>query len=607
MCRTAFAALTLTLCILAAKSWAADGADKVGEKKPDKSVEATLPRLLASFESQPLAVIGCEDVRALPEKFAQSSFDKMLRDPSYAKGAAHLRALINHEAGMDIAALWPDFSKHLSGPATLALVGSLPGEQKKPISVPAEKQPANDLHIELRVLVPNAEAAKMLQEQWPKPPRGNQSLLTISKLVTINEVELPAQDKVPKWASEWPKGDVALLATPRKLHLALKEWFESSEGMQFDIVALAMESIRGADLEKLSLSMSFAGERIAEELVIELSPECKNAFSRVVSTLRQEPAPWNALLGATPGEMDAALQANCDFRALGPDLPDALQATERFLRGKKWTQTKGYQPESLAADRFEFLLRLATGAFSIVAKPTLAGDVRAIVAARIKNEEKIDAIRAELVKQLENVGAEFDTLAGARKIGEVAPLGALFKGRGIFTAPVIGLSPGWAWLCSSSSAYLDLTTALKTGKTLATEAKQDTFWRANDAVRLQIDLEKVVKIAYAAWMLSGAEPRIGSFKVHPDLLPAPTIFDDRLGTFRTGLSRQGRTLTAYSHSAVPFSSLLLPGVLQEAADTIENTRRATQRVLAREKPDAGRVAPEIDKRPVIEKQPEIEK
>jgi len=191
-----------------------------------------------------------------------------------------------------------------------------------------------------------------------------------------------------------------------------------------------------------------------------------------------------------------------------------------------------------------------------------------------------EALRAELVKGLGTVGAEFETLPNARKIGSAAPLGALFQGRGIFGAPVIGLSPGWAWLCSGSTTYQDLTQAFKAGKTLgAVAAREASLWHAGDAVRVQIDLEKLLKLAYAAWLLSGDEgPFVGAWKVPSELLPQPAAFNGRLSTLRTGLSRSGNVITSYSTCSLPLASFILPSMLQEAAETIEVARRDTRNI-----------------------------
>jgi hypothetical protein len=155
----------------------------------------------------------------------------------------------------------------------------------------------------------------------------------------------------------------------------------------------------------------------------------------------------------------------------------------------------------------------------------------------------------------------------------------------MFGAPVLGLSPGWAWLCSNSAAYQELSGAFKLGRTLAAEeakektalkasGKEDAYcWREDDGARLQIELEKVVKLAYAVWILSGESSLgVGSWQVPAELLPQPQVFNNRMGVLRTGMGRQGNTLKAHASSVFPGASLLLPYLVYEAADTIENGR-----------------------------------
>lgn len=555
------------------------------KKKPE-----LLPRMLAKLEAEPLIALCAEDVRTLPEKFSRTHLNKMLQDPTYAKGRDYLRALINHHAGGDIAALWPDFSQELSGPAALAILPKA--------AAAAAGDP--DFQLILAVLTPTADSARRLRSHWPKVSPQSNSLLAALRLVPIVEKDLAPEDAVPAWAKPdaWPRGDLSLRAAPRKLGRTLRPWLEQGVGEGLDFVALWLTAIRDEDVDRLGVGLSFAGEMFSEELQMEVSPGHKNAFTRVVETVREKPSPWDAVLAATPGDDDLFLLAQCNFAALDVDKVFATQALERYLRGKRWSRSKGRRPEALDPDRFQFLLQRIQGSFGIVAKPTASGDLRLTTVAALKSDngapQDVESLRAELVKGLEGIGAEFDTLPNARKIGNAAPLGALFQGRGLFTTPVIGLSPGWLWLCSGTAAYQDLTSAFKNGRTLALEmppragapgaqGKPET-WRATDAVRLQIELEKVLKLAYAAWLLSGAEgPFIGPWKVPGEMLPQPGVFTGRLGTLRASLGRQGNTLAANALAAVPLASFLLPSMLQEAADTIENTRRDTKEIEAQEK------------------------
>src|SRR4051812_12606888 len=139
----------------------------------------------------------------------------MLQDPSYVKGREYLRALINHHAGADIAALWPDFSEQLSGPVVLAILPN-PGK--------ATGNP--DFKLVLAVVTPSEESAKKLQAHWPKVPPQSSSVLSALRLVPILEKDLPAAETVPAWAKSdaWPKGELSLRISPKKLGQTLRPW-----------------------------------------------------------------------------------------------------------------------------------------------------------------------------------------------------------------------------------------------------------------------------------------------------------------------------------------------------------------------------------------------
>jgi hypothetical protein len=577
-------ALAGFFCFTAAALRAEDPAPEA-KKKPE-----LLPRMLAKLDAEPLIALCAENLRIVPEKFATTHFNKMLQDPTYDKGRNYLRALINHYAGGDIAALWPDFAQQLSGPAALAV---LPKTKDAAADDP-------DFRLVMAVLTPNAESAQKLRAHWPKVAPQSGTLLAAVRLVTILETDLPAEDAVPAWAKSdaWPKGDLSLRASPHKLGKTLRPWLEQGAGESLDFIAIWLTAIRDEDVERLGVGLTFAGEMFNEELQMDLIAGHRNAFTRLVESVREKPSAWDAILGATPGDDDLILLAQCNFAALEGDRAFATQAMERYLRGKRWSRTKGRMAEALDPERFSFLLQKIQGSFGLVAKPTASGDLRLVTVAALKGENgaplDIETLRGDLTKSLEKIGAEFETLQNARKIGGAAPLGALFQGRGLFTTPVIGLSPGWLWLCSGTAAYQDVTSAFKNGRTLALEMAprppvpnappKKENWAASDAIRLQIDLEKVLKLAYAAWLLSGAEgPFIGPWKVPGELLPQPGVFTGHLGTLRTRLSRQGTTLTANAAAAIPLTSFLLPSLLQEAADTIENTRRDTKQIEAQDK------------------------
>jgi hypothetical protein len=587
----ATAALWALAVLLLAMASSIAGAEEQAAKP------AQARRLIAKLDAEPLLAIYAEDARALPAKFAQTSLSAMLHDPNYAKGLATVRALFNEGAGGDLTALWPDFSSMLEGPLALVLC---------PVANAGPTDP--DFKLLLLAATPSAESAKKLAALWPKAPPQASKLFAALQLQAVLTQDLPPEESLPAWLAKdgWPQGDVCVRLLPRKLSAAFGKWLGKDETTGLGLVAPFLNGIYDEATECVRLGVTFRGEQFQESLQIDTLPQ-NAALAHAVQTLRERPAAWDALMAATPGDHDLTLLLQLDLGALGPDLPIAAQAMERYLRGRKWARGKGRLEDALDPRRFEFLTKLAEGTVSVAAKPALSGDLRVTVTTALGGEGlSVDALRAGLIKGLGEAGAEFETLTDARRIGGAAPLGARFQGRGMFGAPVVGLSPGWAWLCSSSAAYHELTGAFKTGRTMAAahagekaalkSAGKPEDWHQGDAVRLSMELEKVLKLGYASWLLMGGEtPAIGSWKVPGDLLPPPIILNNRLGVLHAGMSRQGNTLRAYATCALPGASLLLPGMVYEAADTIENARHFRQEALDMEdapvKPQAKAGAP----------------
>ena len=550
------------------------------ESKPrDAAADETLARLISTLDSEPLAAFTTTDLRLLPEQFMQTHLGKMLENPTYAEGNDTLRTLLDGLAGVNIREMWPDFKKHLAGPAVIAL---LPGK--------AEGQNAEPgLRLVFLVLTHSPENADALKALWPKLPPQSNSAVSVLKLQPVAMTELPPREKISAWAAseKWPNGDMGLKMSPVRLGEALDLWFKRGETEPEGLWASSLGRMSHSGVSALNLGISFTGMLFTDELQLTFAPNAEGSFIRVVKTLKEDPKGWERLLGATPGDQDLLLMSKCDFSALGADLPFAAQALERYLRGTRWTRAKGRSDEALDLKRFDFLTQRIEGSFAVAGKPALSGDLRLAVAASMKGND-VEPLRAELLKGLDEMGGEFTTLKDIRTtIGGVAPLGALFQGKGMFGAPLIGLSPGWAWLCSNSGAYQDLTNAFKTGRTAAAmfKAARAEDWHPEDALRLRIDLEKVTKLAYAVWLLGGVNgPAIGAWKVPGALLPQPQVLTGHLGIMRAGVSRRYNILNGYSICALPGVSLLLVSILEEAADTIDNSRLFSQRALALDQP-----------------------
>ena len=529
-----------------------------------------LPRLLATLPAEPLAALTLSDAHALPGKFAATNLAKMIRDPRYAKGLEVLAQLLQTNLGADFAALWPQIEPLLSGPVVLAVL-----ERKA-----AKDDPQPPVEVVLTVLTPSAETAGQLRALWPKVPPQADNLLSILTLKTVLPDALPATPQAPSWAAAaaWQGEDLGLRMLPVQSGKVLEPWCTDHEaGPQGGWLPL-VSALQDSELSLVTWGIKLDGEWFSEQVQAQFAGEA-STFGRVLHALREKPGAWDALQGALPGGSDVVLLAQSDFTALNNDQALAGQALERYLRGRKWTRSKGREEAALDPRRFDFVLSRWSGAFGVAGWPALTGDLRLVTAVAVKDSEP-EGLRKALLAGLGGVDALFATLPNAGSIGACAPLGAEFQGRGVFGAPLLGLSPGWIWLCSNSGAYNDLLAALKTGNTVMAETARAKAaagapgpWQAGDALRMELNLDKLVPIAYVAWMLSAnGGPSLGSWKVPPELLPSPLVFSRRLGSLRAGLSRSGQTVNGYASGVGPGGALLLLGALREMAAGIDDAR-----------------------------------
>ena len=575
--------------------------------------DSKLPQLLAHLDSEPLFVIAVQDVRILQEKLLSANLIKMLGDPNYAQGIKIMEALVNEQLGANLSDFWLQFKRLMSGPIVIALLANPPDAQDPSGSNAVSGGDHPPFKLVCLALTPMNDTARELSALWPNVPPQANKLLPVIRFQAVSEQDSPATSRIPPWAMApfWQNmNDICVRISSRKLAQVLQPLKisllekgvprEGDHGAQTPSPAPPFQAgekglaappsqaqggvpwidflieLARADLDSIELGLQVKGENFSEELRLGVVPGSESTFIRVLRLLREDPRPWDALTLALPGQQDVAVLLQSNPGALGSDLPLATQALERFLRGKRWTRTKGHFPESLDPLRFDFLLDRLQGTFGLVGRPALSGDLRLIAVGGMK-PGGVEFWRECLIKGLGNAGATFETLQSALKIGETAPLGATFQGRGLFSAPVIGLSPGWSWLCSSSAAYQDLTAALKSGKTLNSEQSGligSSAWRSGDALRVQIELERLMKLAYAFWLLSGEDgPTIGSWKVPADLLPQPQVFSGHLGQLRAGLCRQANTIVVYSNCVVPGTSVMLASILRELAESIDSSRK----------------------------------
>ena len=623
-------------------AWFAAGVAAVSIRAQEK--EDTLPQLAALLDAEPLALIACRNAREVPEKFAATTLSKMINDPQYERGEQYIEARITELLGTSPRGVWTEFEKAISGPIVLAI---LPGTPQ----TPNDKNPP--LRVVLLVQVNEPDVGMVVKQQWPIVSSMVNSLtrslmptvqanavveagaLTFlpAELRTVATSELPTSAKLPEWVTRaaWPKGDILVRARPVALCASSRGGSKPSgpaAEKEVRSTGSIIDFIEGSGLESFAWGVGFNGELISERLVVDVADE-ESAFKKFSGAIRDSAtiSSWEGLMSATPGDVDAVVLCQSDLPKLGDDLPHLFEAVERYLRGKRWTKAFGLRPEALSPERFAFLAKRMQGSFGIVAKPAITGELRLIVTSSIKTkplEEKPDPadpykgndtekFRDELLKGLESTGGKFETLIGARKIGGALPLAAAFHGRGQFAAPVIGLSPGWAWLCSSSVAYQELTDAFKAGKTLAAREKKRAAtvvaanaapgtapeqvaapapalapndWSTQDALRAEVNLDRVLKIGYAAWLLGNNEgPMIGNRKVPNELLPPPQVLGRALGKMRASANRSGNRLEFRSSCAFPGITLGTLAMLQDASETITTGRRLAADAAAMKKTD----------------------
>jgi hypothetical protein len=542
-----------------------------GDEPPAPTSVTELQRLVAASGTEPLLAIGVENVQTLSTKFVATNFGKMLNDPDYKDGLSALIMSLNNGAGLNLGELLPRMVKLMSGPAVIALV---------PDGAAATGE--TGLKFVLYALTPSEDTARELNAVWPKDAPGG--VFSAMSLQTVLVKDLPDAAKLPEWASKWPGGDVVIRALPKKLATATEKGLaagklDSLQPMldahgQFPLLS----EIDAPDIDALNVGVKLDGDMFAEQLGLELAPNPTGSFAKVIGALREKSKSWDSLMTALPADQDLTILLQAEPHTLGDDLPLAVQSLERYLRGKRWSRKSGKSTEALDPKRYDFIFDRLNGEMGIVAKGSLTGQFNVTLATAMKAGEQ-DAVRADLVRGLESMGAAFETLKSARTIGSSSPLGAQFQGRGLFTNPLIGLSKGWAWLCSSLAAYQDLTSAFSSGNTLGaaekkTPAKAEDVWRKSDALRLQINLERVIPPMYVAWTLSGeAVPSIGSFHIPPAMLVIKfQTFNGRLGMLRAGLSRTDRSVTSLSRSSFPGTSLILISLLQQMSLEIDESR-----------------------------------
>lgn len=617
------------------------------EEQPAEALDP-LPRLAATFDSEPIALFGVRDIRSLNDKFAKTTFSALLSDPSYEHGAAALDRAVFQVFGASPRSFVAQHEKNLSGPILLALI-PLPPEAapaKKPVAGEAIDLRNAVLKLVVVAQVPAVESGTSMRQAWPKT-ESSFGALANATLKTIPDAEMPPNSKLPAWvtALEWPAGDMILRVQVPALADAAKAAAHDTkafvEGYFLD-AGNVVQKFDESGIRTLSYAVSLDKPQIFENLIVELADK-NSSFKTLVSAAKEKPGSWEPLMTATSSDVDAAILVQSNLDPVSSEMPYLMQFFERYMRGRRWAKVAGATPEVLDPRRFKFITERLQGSFAISAHPAITGDLRLSVAAALKGTD-VENVRTEFIKGLENVGASFETLMNARKIGGTPPLGAIFKNKGSFGSPLIGLTAGWAWLCSSTAAYQELTDSFRNLHTLAgREQKRAVLakkvdapphpkdapvlrnvppkppvadqplppapgveWTERDSVRIEISLDRVLKIGYAAWRLtSNEQPAIGGFKIPDELLPSPALFARSMGMLRAGLNRQGSRIELRSSSPIPGIAPGLLALLQAGAQVLSDARQFATEAQQKNETKAEQDVTPPDGKPEVAKPGEI--
>jgi hypothetical protein len=475
--------------------------------------------------------------------------------------------------GADVKALWDALIPQLTGPAALVLT-----------QAPAEKPgDTPQLRATLLLAVIDAEGAEAVKQAWPKAAPQAHSPFAFVKLDARPAKELAEAVAWSKETAATP-GFLRVRMRPRALQQALKgidkaalpPWLEQ------------LKAVAEPSIESATLDSEPEGTAFVDHVTLELAEKAEGAFPALLKSLRAKPRPWNNLMAALPGGQEMSLLAQADFKTMGESLNVGMQALERELRGKKWTRNHGEEEETSAPGRFDFITATLSGAFGFAGGLTLTGEPH-IVSVGATNGVKPDDLRASLIEKLGLLGGEFQTKEKSARIGDHAPIASAFQGRGLMPAPVIGLSEGWVWLCSNTTAYNDLTSAFASSKVMSTDPLPPAVLKAPEpsdpskadpkdapgasAFRLDVNLNAVLPMVYAAWLLSPDGPKIGGWKVPETLLPKnPGLFNKRFGHFLAELARDGNTIHGAARGPLPGVGLAPVAFMAACAQSVEDLK-----------------------------------
>lgn len=568
--------VTILLCCggLPAFGAAAEGASS--QEQADR-----LRQLLARVEGEPLVVLATPDARLALDHLTRTAVGRAFNDPQYAPQRREAYRLLEESLGAHPEIIWDALRPHVAGPMALVLTGPKAGAS-------ADAPP---LKLALVVAVRDQRAIEAVQLGWPQVSPDSDALLGFMELKLYPLDELAAVQAAPEWADRCARmiGEMQLVLRPEAALKALKAM--APQNAKIPSWTKSLTALCVTDIERLELNVLPVDRFFVEEVRCELKPDAQGLLVSLLQSFRADPQPWEALEKTLPGGHDVQLLMQADLKAMKNQFPVLLQYVERTLRGKRWAGLYGDTEDALAVDRFAFLTKPWAGTFGVVAKSGESGETQ-LTGVAAEPGSKVADRRAKLLAGLGEIGLDFETSVQAPTIGGQAPLAAGFKGRGLMPAPMVGLSDGWIWLCSSTAAYHELVTALAEERHLGKDRKveppavpadqRNIPFPARSAFSLYVNLPNVGPLAYTSWMLGEGGPNLFGMKVPSGLLPAPGFLKRHLVPYHACAVKMDREVRFYARGPAPFGALLPLAAVAGLSDEMRQMQASSPDALRKE-------------------------
>mgnify|MGYP000666378269 CR=1 FL=1 len=557
-----------------------------GETVPAPEQAERLRRLLARVDGEPLAVFSVLDARATLDRLARTAAGRAFADPQYAPQRREAYRLLEEVLGAHPEALWDALRPHVAGPMALVWTGDGAGRKPEVRDGGAADGPA--LRCRLFVAVRDRGSIEAVQLGWPQIPPDSDALLGGLSLELCPLEQLASNPPAPEWADRCARmiGEMQWVLRPGASRTLL-----APEEARTPAWVKALKALGLLDVERIEWNVLPLERYFVEELRCELKPEARSLLARLLLSLRPDPQSWEALERALPGGHEVQLLLQTDLKAMGDGFPVLMRFFERMLRGKRWTGLHGDSEDALAPDRFGFLTRPWAGTFGLLGKSGESGETQ-LIGVAAEPGTKSGERRRQLLEGLAGIGLDFETSARAPTIGGQPPLAAGFKGRGIMPAPMIGLSDGWIWLCSSTAAYHELVAALAEQRHLGKDRRAafvpDPVDRPGipfpekSVFELRVNLPGVGPLAYTSWMLGEGGPQLFGWKVPSGLLPSPGFLKKHLVPYVVAGVRTGFEVRFHARGPAPGGALVPFAVLAALSEEMRRMEASGPEALRRE-------------------------